>query len=79
MNKDESRERRVNYHLSIFGCQNPHHPGEQIAVSRFTWTCVRGEHRRCHPMGGDKDPALASSGPNSGLQFKRECKIRSMC
>lgn len=33
-----------------------------------TWTCVLGARRRCHPRGGDRDPASASSGPGSVLR-----------
>lgn len=42
-------------------------------VRLITWTCVLGAHRRCHPRGGDTDPASASSGPGSVLRrYKME-------
>lgn len=37
-------------------------------VPLVTWTCVLGARRRCHPRGGDRDPASASSGPGSVLR-----------
>lgn len=61
----EQKYSATEWHITVWS-------GTQIFVPLITWTCVLEAHKRCHPRGGDTDPALASFGPGSVLWRKRK-------